>query len=213
MLSPASTWGDVVYPANLGKLFVKKCRGTTMTTYSRGGPEYTPKPDFASWLDAKGFPAEYHDVFSWPRERVYAEYDQLFTRAEEIGEQIKQSKEQFEALHNQRKEYMKDHEIDMWSKLDQIKDAKHLEMKEHFFSEIATVNEAGRTLQRTRDADCSAIPFLAGILEGIYRDYTKICNDERHTHNMASSNSYDPIWKTIGPMRNMFWSMYPKIDA
>ena len=184
-----------------------------MTTYSRGGPEYTPKPDFASWLDAKGFPPEYQDIFSWPRERVYAEYDQLFTRAEEIGEQIKQSKEQFEALHNQRKEYMKDHGIDMWSKLDQIKDAEHLEMKEHFFSEIATVNEAGRTLQRTRDADCSAIPFLAGILEGIYRDYTKICNDERHTHNMTSSNSYDPIWKTIGPMRNMFWSMYPKIDA
>ena len=66
---------------------------------------------------------------------MYAEYDQLFTRAEEIGEQIKQSKEQFEALHNQRKS-MKDHGIDMWSKLDQIKDAEHLEMKEHYFLKL-----------------------------------------------------------------------------
>ena len=123
-------------PLILRKLFLKKCPDFTMTTYTRGGPEYTPKPDFTSWLDVKGFPAEYHDIFSWPRERVYAEYDRLFTRAEEIGEQIKQTKEQFEALHNQRKEYMNEHGIDRWSKLDQIEDAKNLEMKEHFFLKL-----------------------------------------------------------------------------
>ena len=108
-----------------------------MTTYSRGGPQYTPSPDFASWIDAKGFPSDYHDIFSWPRERVYAEYDKLFTRAEEIDEQIRQSKEQFETLHNQRKEYMKDHGIETWSKLDKIKDAQHIAMKDYFFSEIS----------------------------------------------------------------------------
>ena len=85
-------------PLILRKLFLKKCPDFTMTTYTRGGPEYTPKPDFTSWLDVKGFPAEYHDIFSWPRERVYAEYDRLFTRAEEIGEQIKQTNEQSASL-------------------------------------------------------------------------------------------------------------------
>ncbi len=180
-----------------------------MTTYTRDDDQYVPIADFPSWLEEKLLPKEYQDIFSWNNDKLYSEYERLFVIYEEIGLELLALEKRFEKLHAERKNYMQANGFEMWSDLDEIQDAHHLEKKDLFFEEIAALTNTIKQVRNNFYIPCRALKLLAGIWYGFYSSYSRICEDEQDTWGLMSTNNSDPIWNQIGPLQNPFWNISP----
>jgi len=180
-----------------------------MTTYS--GVPYDQPKSIEEWLEKRKMDEKYASVFTWVEEKVNSEYGLLFDRAVEYTEQIDSLSSQFQEISQTRKEYMQMNGIKQWSDLDSRIDAKHLAMQEHFSDELRESHINLNSLKKSRSNIIRGVRLLAGIIDGSYANFNSIIADERITHGMVSSNSGAPIWKRIGPVHNMFWSLHPKL--
>ena len=180
-----------------------------MTTYS--GLSYEEPGSIEEWLEKIGIAQAYATVFTWETEKVHSEYVVLFDRVEASTERIDSMSSEFQQLHQARLEYMQKNGIEKWSDLDSGDDAEHLAMKEKFSEDIRAINTKGNNLKKVRSETTLALALLAGIIDGSYTNFDSIIDDERRTHGIMSSNSGDPLWQVIGPIHNMFGSMYPRL--
>ena len=183
-----------------------------MTQYGWGHYQYVPETSFEDWLEKQGYPETYGDIFSWNEEKIKLEYDRLFDGYENVTQQIEALDKLFDETHQARIAYMQEHGIEKWSNLDPAHDKEHIERKDAFFEKISSVHNQQSELKKERTYSFGALPLVAGILNGTYTGFDKICDDERRTHAMMSTNSLDPMWNSIGPLRNPFWRMYPRIE-
>lgn len=179
-----------------------------MTTYADIGP-YVPEPDFPSWLAKKGLPLSYAELFSWSKEQLQAEYDKLHNSWKELQQRFDDKTQEYEKVHNARLSYMEHHGIEQWSDLDENVDQHHILEKDKFMKTVADINNERADLKEQISSIFPALPLIYGIIHHIYADYEKICDDERSTHGLASSNSWDPRWQYIGPLQNPFWKLGP----
>ena len=183
-----------------------------MTTYGSDHYGYVPESSFEAWLDKRGYPESYRDIFSWDRQMTHTEYERLFDGCEQVSEQLDVLKDAFEEAHQERIAYMQEHGIEQWSDLNPEDDKEQLGQKDVFFEKIASIHQQRTELEKIRASSFGALPLLAGVLDGSYAGFDKLCDDERQTHAMMSTNSADPMWDWIGPLRNSYWSMYPRIE-
>jgi hypothetical protein len=183
-----------------------------MTKYGWGGDQYVPETSFEDWLRKHEYPESYGGIFSWNEEKIKLEYDRLFDGYEKVSQQLEALVNLFEETHQSRIAYMQEHGIDQWSDLDSVHDKEHIESKDAFFEKISSVRTQQSELKKERASSFGALPLVAGIFNGSYTGFDKICDDERRTHAMMSTNNSDPMWRSIGPLRNPFWRMYPRIE-
>jgi hypothetical protein len=183
-----------------------------VTTYSglRGLPYKEPE-SIEEWLEKIGIAQAYATVFTWETEKVHSEYEELFDRVEASTERINSISSEFQQISQVRLEYMQKNGIEKWSDLDSGDDAEHLAMKEKFSEDIRVINSKGNNLKKVRSETTLPLALLTGIIDGSYTNFDSIIDDERRTHGIMSSNSGDPLWQVIGPIHNMFGSMYPKL--
>ena len=179
-----------------------------MTTYT--GESYEEPGSIEEWLEEKGAQA-YAAVFSWPIEKVHSEYSELFEKIEKYLNEDAKLLSEFEQISQTRKEYMRDHGIEKWSDLDMDSDAGHLEKQEEFVQEIYSVQSVRKEMEKEARESNFPMRLLAGIIDGSYSNFNSIIDDERMTHGLASSNSFDHLWQSIGPIHNWFWDMYPRL--
>lgn len=181
-----------------------------MTQYADTGP-YEAPDTLEDWLEKRGISQTYASVFTWSEAEVRSNYETLFNEIEAYNERVEALTSEFQSLHQSRGGYMEEHGINSWQQLDPVRDAEHLTMKDSFFDRIRVCNTEGNRLKKERADAGRAFPLLAGIIDGSYSNFSSIINDERITHGLLSSNSGDPMWDHIGPLHNIFWSMYPKL--
>jgi hypothetical protein len=182
-----------------------------MTRYGNANP-YVPESSFEEWLNNKGYPESYGNIFSWGENNIQMEYERLFEGYEKMSKQLGGLKGIFEDTHQARIAYMQEHGIEQWSDLDPIDDKEHIENKDAFIEKISLAHTQRSELKKERTSSFGALPLVAGILNGSYTGFDSIVDDERQTHNMLSTNSHDRLWRSIGPLSNPFWRMYPKIE-
>jgi len=178
-----------------------------VTTYS--GAPYEAPESIEEWLG--NLAQQYASVFTWEDEKVHSEYSVLFDKIDEMGAAVDEFNTKFQLISKSRGEYMKTHDIAKWSDLDSVRDAKHLSMKEEFSQDITSNDAEKKQVLKQLDEIYLPLKILAGIIDGSYSNFNSIIDDERMTHGMASSNSHDPLWQSIGPIHNWFWSMYPRL--
>jgi hypothetical protein len=179
-----------------------------MTTYRDIGP-YIPEPDFPSWIAKKRLPQAYEELFSWPKEQLQDEYDNLHSSWKELKQRLEERTQAYEEIHNARISYMEHHSIEQWSDLDENVDQQHILEKDKFMKTVADINNERLGLKEQISSIYPALPLIYGIIHHIYTNYEKICDDERSTHGLTSSNSWDPRWRNIGPLQNPFWKLGP----
>ncbi|HIF46263.1 MAG TPA: hypothetical protein EYQ73_05655 [Candidatus Poseidoniales archaeon] len=183
-----------------------------MTTFGNVEP-YEAPATFEEWLDKRGISQKYAPVFNWSKTELHSEYNALFKDIEESNNSIKILDEEFQNIHETRLEYMEKHGIKQWHELNPAQDSGHLLMKETLFDQIKTTTIELKLLREERRIRGNALPLVVGIILGSYPNYSSIISDEEMTHGMMSTNGSDPMWKLIGPIHNLFWSMYPKLNV
>jgi len=183
-----------------------------MTTWSDNRRPYEAPATIDEWLIKRRISINYSAVFTWDEEQVRSDYEDLFNEIEAYNERIDELESKFQTLHQSRLEYMEVHDINNWHTLDPIRDAEHLTQNASFSDDIVACNTEGKKLKKEREAKGRVLPLLAGIIDGSYSDFSSIINDERSVHGLMSSNSGDPMWDYIGPLHNIRWGMYPKLD-
>ena len=185
-----------------------------MSTYVDSGP-YVPETDFSSWLAKQGFPEKYESIFDWSNEKVQQEYDVVFNTWDEAEYNHDNLTKQYDQHHHARLEYMKMNGIQQWSDLSPDLDRTHIEQKELFLKTISQINHERKRCKIESEAAYQLLPLLAGVLDGTYRNYEKICIDERATHRSMVQTRFptekdDPFWDLIGPLRNRKWEVSRK---
>ena len=107
-----------------------------MTRYGSNTDPYVPESSFEEWLNKKGYPESYSDIFSWDENNIQVEYERLFEEYEKMSEQLGALEGIFEDTHKARIAYMQEHGIQQWSDLDPIDDKVHIENKDAFFEKV-----------------------------------------------------------------------------
>ena len=105
-------------------------------------------------------------------------------------------------------------DIEQWSDLRPDLDHKHIQQKELFLKTISQINHERKRCKVGSEAAYQLLPLLAGVLDGTYRNYEKICIDERATHHSMVQIRFptkkDSFWDLIGPLRNRKWKVSRK---
>ena len=185
-----------------------------MTTYVDKGP-YVPETDFPSWLAKQGFPETYDSIFDWSNVKMQQEYDSVFNTWDEAEYNHDELTKKYEQQHHARLEYMKMNDIEQWSDLRPDLDHRHIQQKELFLKTISQINLERKRWKIESEAAYRLLPLLAGVLDGTYRNYEKICIDERATHHSMVQTRFptekdDSFWDLIGPLRNRKWKVSRK---
>lgn len=185
-----------------------------MTTYVDKGP-YVPEPDFPSWLAKQGFPETYDSIFDWSNVKIQQEYDSVFNTWDEAEYNHEELTKKYEQQHHARLEYMKMNDIEQWSDLLPDLDHRHIQQKELFLKTISQINLERKRWKIESESAYRLLPLLAGVLDGTYRNYEKICIDERATHHSMIQTRFptekdDTFWDLIGPLRNRKWKVSRK---
>lgn len=107
-----------------------------------------------------------------------------------------------------RLEYMRANGIEQWSDLDSTSQKNHIDQKEIFFGTISEINQERKRLKDEGSVARRLLPLIAGVLEGVYQNYEKICLDERLTHKPGFSKG--SFLESIGPLRDRNWTVERK---
>ncbi|CAI8333980.1 MAG: Uncharacterised protein [Candidatus Poseidoniaceae archaeon] len=95
--------------------------------------------------------------------------------------------------------------IEQWSDLDSISQKNHIEQKDIFLSTISEINQERKRLKNEASIARRSLPLIAGVLEGTYQNYEKICTDERLTHGPVLPGG--SFLASIGPLRDGNWTV------
>ena len=175
-----------------------------MTTYLDSGP-YVPEPTFEAWLAKQGFPETYASIFDWGKEQLQQEYNRNFDIWDEAEYKHEELTEEYDKHHIARLEYMRANGIEQWSDLDSTSQKNHIDQKEIFLGTISEINQERKRLKDEASVARRLLPLIAGVLEGTYQNYEKICLDERLTHKPGFSKG--SFSETIGPLRDKNWTV------
>ncbi len=176
-----------------------------MATYPDSGP-YVPEPTFEAWLEKHGFPETYVSIFDWGKEQLQQEYDLNFNIWDEAEYKHEELTKEYDKQHMARLEYMRANGIEQWSNLDSISQKQHIEQKDHFMDTISEINQERKRLKNDASVARRLLPLIAGVLEGTYQNYEKICLDERLTHRPGVLG-LGSFWESIGPLRDKNWTV------
>ena len=183
-----------------------------MTTYNLNKTPYVPPPTFEQWLQRRNLPNSLSEVFNWPEKQILKQYNTLFNSIESSNNSIEELTIRVTELQQSRVDYMREHAINRWSDLDTKINVEHLAKKNEWTKKIRKqIFEVRKLKKNSRDL-YKFITILAGIIDGWYNGYHCIISDERRTHGIQSTNSFDPMWKFIGPIHNPFWRMHPRLQ-
>ena len=175
-----------------------------MTTYLDSGP-YVPEPTFEAWLAKQGFPETYASIFDWGKEQLQQEYNRNFDIWDEAEYKHEELTKEYEKHHRARLEYMRANGIEQWSDLDSTSQKNHIDQKEIFLGTISEINQERKRLKDEASVARRLLPLIAGVLDGTYQNYEKICTDEQLTHRPGFSKG--SFWGSIGPLRDKNWTV------